>query len=323
MSAFSKTSFQWTIGAALVASSVHCSASHDTGSEVGADTDAQPGVDASTHVDSDASSDADIAIEPDAEQEASVSDAGTSGAVTDGEAPDAKADAAVPLYHPCPPAGTKCVIMPVGDSITAGYQSTTGGGYRLELLHDIWTNGHDATFVGDNSGGPNTLDGKPFPKSNEGYSGYTIDPAPAVNRSGISPLVPTALKKYPTHIVTLMIGTNDIGTNNDLANAPTRLGNLIDAITTAAPNALLVVAQITPTGSDSSNKLTMTFNAAIPGLVKSRVATGKHIIVVDMYSTFTADASYRTDLMYDSLHPNDKGYSLMGDTWYAAIAPHL
>ena len=223
-----------------------------------------------------------------------------------------------PLFAPCPPAGTKCVIMPLGDSITEGYNSSTGGGYRLRLLHDIWAANHDATFVGNSSDGPSMLDGKPFPKNNEGHSGYTIDPAPAVNRSGISPLVAASLKKNTPHIVTLMIGTNDIGTNNDVANAPTRLGNLIDIITSTSPNALLVVAQITPPGDNAGNGRAQTYNAAIPGLVKTRVAAGKHIIVVDMYTPLAAHPNYM-----NGLHPNDTGYDFMGDIWYKALTPYL
>ena len=166
--------------------------------------------------------------------------------------------------------------------------------------------------------GPSMLDGKPFPKNNEGHSGYTIDPAPAVNRSGISPLVAASLKKNTPHIVTLMIGTNDIGTNNDVANAPTRLGNLIDIITSTSPNALLVVAQITPPGDNTGNGRAQTYNAAIPGLVKTRVAAGKHIIVVDMYAPLAGHPDYM-----NGLHPNDTGYDFMGDIWYKALTPYL
>ena len=253
---------------------------------------------------------------------AASSSAGGDGDPVAGSAGTAGASAPAP-YAPCPPAGMPCVILPVGDSITYGYDSTTGGGYRLRLLHDIWAAKHDATFVGDSSSGPDTLDGKPFPKRNEGFSGYTIDDAPMLNRSGISPLVPAALAKYEPHIVTLMIGTNDVGTNDDLANAPTRLGKLIDTITSTSPNALLVVAQITPIADDTSNARVQTYNAAIPALLKSRISAGKHIILVDMYAAFTAHAAWRTDYMNGSLHPNDTGYDLMGDTWFQALAPHL
>src|SRR5262245_29826960 len=34
----------------------------------------------------------------------------------------------VSAYDPCPTAGTPCLIMPLGDSITAGLFSTDGGG---------------------------------------------------------------------------------------------------------------------------------------------------------------------------------------------------
>jgi hypothetical protein len=64
------------------------------------------------------------------------------------------------------------------------------------------------------------------------------------------------------------------------------------------------------------------YNAAMPALIKTRAESGKHIILVDMYSAFTADANYRNDYMNGSLHPNDAGYNVMGDIWYAALASH-
>jgi lysophospholipase L1-like esterase len=224
----------------------------------------------------------------------------------DGEAPldadaaaqrDATRDASTPPYKPCPPTGTPCVIMALGDSITNGYNSTTGGGYRVELLTRLWASHYDATLVGDNKGGPATLDGQPFPQGNEGFDGYTIDDAPAINRKGIAPLVPAALAKYSPNIVLLMIGTNDVGTVSDLPNLPTRLANLMDVITSDSPAALLLVAQILPLGGPSDTKdngNAQAYNAAISGLVRSRIDAGKHIDVTDMYSAMTANPSYAT-----------------------------
>jgi lysophospholipase L1-like esterase len=281
---------------------------------------------------------------PDAAAEGAVAEGGRADASRDSGAQDAPVEAPVdapadspqrdagpvlPPYAPCPAGETPCVIMPVGDSITWGYQSTTGGGYRITLLEDIWAAGHAATFVGDNTSGPTTLDGKPFPRNNEGFSGYTIDDAPDIPaslggpRTGIAPLVPAALTKYSPNIVTLMIGTNDMGTDNDVSNAPDRLAALLDSITTTRPEALLVLAQITPTGDSATNARIEAYNAAMPALVQARVSTGKHIVLVDMYSAFVADPSYLTDYMKDSLHPNDTGYALMGKTWFAAIGPVL
>ena len=126
---------------------------------------------------------------------------------------------------------------------------------------------------------------------------------------------------FHPHIILLMIGTNDVNGNVDLPNAPTRLGNLIDRITTAAPTTLLVVAQIVPTTNDGTNTRVQAFNAAIPALVQQRAATGKHVVRVDMYTTFTSHADYKTSLMADNLHPSVAGYALLGQTWYATISP--
>jgi lysophospholipase L1-like esterase len=211
--------------------------------------------------------------------------------------------------------------MPLGDSITYGVGSSTMGSYRVELYQLSITNAESITFVGRNMTGPNMVAGKTFPKNNEGYSGYTIDPGGG--RMGISPLVDAALSMFHPNIVLLMIGTNDVNISLDLANAPTRLGALLDRIIADEPNALLVVAKITPTTTDTTNARVQTYNNAIPGLVQARAAAGKHIALVDMYAAFTANASYKTALMNDDLHPNDTGYVLMAQTWYAAIKAFL
>ena len=57
--------------------------------------------------------------------------------------------------------------------------------------------------------------------------------------------------------------------------------------------------------------------------MKARADAGKHIVLVDMFSAFTVDATYKTRLLSDFLHPNDAGYEVMGRTWYPALSPHL
>ena len=82
---------------------------------------------------------------------------------------------------------------------------------------------------------------------------------------------------------------------------------------------LVVVAQIVPGRQDSLNTRIMTYNAAIPNLVATRAAAGRHIVLVDMYGAFTRDANYKTTLLTDDLHPTPAGYLRMAETWYAAI----
>ena len=213
--------------------------------------------------------------------------------------------------------------MPLGDSITFGVGST-GGGYRVELFRQAVADQHDITFVGvvgpgggsNTPNGPNMVGGQAFPRSHEGFSGFTISGGGAGSLAG---LVDAAIAQTNPNIVLLMIGTNDVNGNIDLANAPNRLGALLDKIIADAPNALLAVAQIIPTTNAGTNMRVVPYNAAIPGLVQARAMAGKHVILVDMFTPFNTTPNFATALMNDNLHPKDAGYVVMAQTWYDAI----
>lgn len=228
-------------------------------------------------------------------------------------------------YLPCPTtAGAACAILPLGDSITEGWQPTGSvGGYRVELFSQAVLASKNITFVGSqtSANAPNTVQNLTFPKKHEGHDGYTIDSGGA--NSGISgSITDQAIANYHPSIVLLMIGTNDVNGNVDVTNAPTRLGKLIDEITTDSPTALLVVASIIPIAS-GNNQNAMTYNAAIPGLVSTRAAAGKHVIFVDNYAAFVKDPNYQTSEMSNYLHPNDAGYAVLGRSFYGAISAYL
>jgi len=48
--------------------------------------------------------------------------------------------------------------------------------------------------------------------------------------------------------------------------------------------------------------------------VQSRVAAGKHVMIVDLNAGFPSSG-----LSSDQVHPNVAGYAWMGDRWYDAI----
>jgi lysophospholipase L1-like esterase len=108
-----------------------------------------------------------------------------------------------------------------------------------------------------------------------------------------------------------MIGTNDIAQNDDLPSAPERLGALLDTLIEEVPQALIVVAQITPLSFGSTG--VETYNAALPAIVDERAEAGDHVILVDMYTDFP------TSLLGDGVHPNQMGYERMAEVWYEAI----
>ncbi len=217
-------------------------------------------------------------------------------------------------YQPCPPAGTPCVILPIGDSITEGVGSLEGGGYRAPLFHLAHAANQSLTFVGSMEGGPDTVDGVPFPAQHEGSGGAPI--------SEILTVAQTTLAGFNPNIVLLMIGTNSDG-----VEPPARaieLGGLLDTMVAKVPNALIVVAQITPTTDPSSNTNGVEpYNALLPAVVKVRTDAGKHLVLVNMYSAFTANANFATAYFSDAVHPNDAGYAVMASVWYGALTPVL
>jgi lysophospholipase L1-like esterase len=251
---------------------------------------------------------------------------GTGGARPDGGSPDVIPDSGVDTgttFAPCPTTpGTACAILPLGDSITEGCCTAPMGGYRIELFRQATKDGKNITFVGSLTNGPSTVENKTFPQHHEGHGGYTMDSGTGHN--GISgQITDNALTNYKPHIVLLMIGTNDINGNVDTANAPTRLGKLMDDITTRAPSALLVVASIIPSKTDGTNTNFQKYNAAIPGLVDTRAKAGKHIVFLDNYKAFSQNSNYKTALMADNLHPNDAGYVVLGQSFYGVIGALL
>jgi len=42
--------------------------------------------------------------------------------------------------------------------------------------------------------------------------------------------------------------------------------------------------------------------------------------IVDMYTAYQDNPDWKTELMYDDLHPNDAGYVVMANEWYDSIA---
>jgi hypothetical protein len=203
-------------------------------------------------------------------------------------------------YNPCPTNGDPCRILPVGDSITFGINYE--GAWRPEIFHRALMAGQKITFTGTLQNGPQTIDMMPFPRRYEATSGITID--------GISnQITSNKTLMMPADIILVHIGTNDMYMTP--TGAPMRLGNLLDKLATGLPNALIVVAKIIPLGgSDSQVKA---YNAAIPGIVQTRVAAGKHILVLDLFTNFPAGGM-------DNVHPYQSGYNWMGDRFYEVIS---
>jgi lysophospholipase L1-like esterase len=191
----------------------------------------------------------------------------------------------------------------------------------MEIFRLAVADNKNIKFVGSLTNGPTTLAGKNFPRNHEGHGGWTI--AGGNNSSGIAGSVTDkAMSNYKPHIVLLMIGTNDVNGNIDVANAPTRLKSLVNSIITASPTTLVVVASIIPI-ENTGNQKVKTYNESVKSMADAFAKDGKHVVFLDNYAAFITDAAFRTKWMSDYLHPNDTGYAVLGKSWYSVIGPLL
>ena len=210
-------------------------------------------------------------------------------------------------FDPC--TASPCVVLPLGDSITHGFNSGDDAGYRSALFKLAVTANQKVTFIGSLSNGPSMVSGQTFPKTHEGHDGITI--------TGITDYVPPK-KAFSTtpHIVLVHIGTNDMTSNANPTTAASQLDTLVKNIVQAAPNALVVVAKIVPLGYSNTNY--DQYIAKIPDIVKSHADKNEHVVMVDMSTLPGSDIRGN-----GNVHPTDKGYADMGDLWYGAIKGYL
>jgi lysophospholipase L1-like esterase len=196
-------------------------------------------------------------------------------------------------------------IMPLGDSITRG--SPVPGGYREGLLNRL--KDYDFKFVGNQSDNGSTTLTEHGQSQHEGHGSYTIQ--------GIDNNLNSYLNTIPNpDYVLLLIGTNDFIGGSGENTAINRLDALLGHLTTALPNANIIVSNLilrADSATEESHIQTL-FNARIPGLVRTRAANGEKVSFVDMHSIVTL-----SDLSADGVHPARAGYNKMADAWLDAI----
>jgi lysophospholipase L1-like esterase len=233
---------------------------------------------------------------------------GTGGQSNPDGSPPAGGSGGSTAYNPC--SASPCKILPLGDSITHGLQSSDDAGYRSQLFKLIVAASQNVTFTGSLSNGPSQVSNKTFPKNHEGHDGYTVESGYSTyGTPGISSLIPSPAFNTIPDIVLLHIGTNDLTSSNSKSTTSDRLDTELGRIVNAAPNALIVVAKLVPLGYSSSDW--DNYNAKIPGIVQAHVAKGQHMVMVDMSQLPSSQLS--------GVHPNDQGYAYMANIWYAAI----
>ncbi|GAA1004832.1 hypothetical protein Aple_079970 [Acrocarpospora pleiomorpha] len=190
-------------------------------------------------------------------------------------------------------------VMPLGDSITYGVESSDGDGYRDELYDYLKGIASSVDFVGSVQAGSMS------DRDNQGHPGKRI--------GEIAAFAYCTVPRYQPNVITLHAGTNDINQDYNLSAAPTRLKKLINQALTHSPRATVLVAQLIPTGKAGLQPLIDAYNAALPDMVEDLQSEGKHVLLVSMRRVLVSDG------LENDAHPTDAGYAKMADAWYDAL----
>ena len=188
------------------------------------------------------------------------------------------------------------VIMPLGDSITHGWN--VPGGYRNQLASVL----SDTDFVGTQNNGPSSLSDK----DHEGHLGWRVDE--------INANIQGWLSYYSPDTVLIMLGTNDIHQQYNVSTLPNRMSSLIDNIHSESPNANIYLASIPPLSDGNKNANVNTYNSQLPAIVEAKRQQGINIYFVDVNAKLTL-----SDIDPDGIHPNEIGYNKIADAWISAL----
>jgi len=220
---------------------------------------------------------------------------------------------------------SKIRYMPFGDSIT---EIVCWRGLLWSKLQAAGYTNIDFVGSGTNqnpagcSAAPSNYD-----KNNEGHSGFlAIDIA---NKGQL----PGWLKTNPADIITMHLGTNDVGAQHKTAEIITAFTTLVSQMRASNPNMkiivsastavlfskcigtnILQVAKIIPATASYYQTGIKALNDAIPGWAAGLNSTQSPIWVVDQNTGMSASADER-----DGLHPNAAGDVKMANVWYPAV----
>jgi len=222
----------------------------------------------------------------------------------------------------------------IGDSITQSNADKDDNGSPRKALYDILkANQYNFSFTGHHN---RNIDGLPetgttikdnLYQYHSGVSGILIgdtihEKKPYV---GIAPFLPKAweqgrLAEVKPHIILILLGANDVNRNHDLAHAPRRLRKLLNTIyqLPGVGEPTIFLGSITPNRKEKiKEENVITFNNAIPQIVKEYQAKGKKIHFVDIFTPI--NKTYEKSMNGDNLHPNAVGNKLMAEQWFKAI----
>jgi lysophospholipase L1-like esterase len=209
--------------------------------------------------------------------------------------------------------GQAVKIMPLGDSLTSGYQQYVS--YRYDLWFDLVDAGFDFDFVGGNittDGIPN-LDWYPnyltsFDRHHEGYSGYRADELASFARA-------LAMSHRPD-IVLLWAGINDLWYlgSSGVLNAKFGLRDTIENIRSVLPGVTILLGLVPPY-DNRNGEFVASLNAEIVALAADLDSPQSPVILVDHHTGYNIGS-----MTWDNVHQNRAGEEWVANKWFGVLA---
>ena len=248
-------------------------------------------------------------------------------------------------------ATTTLSIMPLGDSLTWGYDggpdttqyldSMDTGGYRSPLYLTLGADGVNVNYVGSNTGNPSPTLTAAGETLQDGYNGYRIDDiannltASVPGSNGVSNSGGYWLLGQQPNIILLQAGANDIEQSYDplFTGAPstltaaqlgqdtaTRMIALINQILAQDPNTWIFTDGTSPLINTSfADTAAYDYSNDLASMIASDYTnSSSHVIYVDIHDAIVYGGFFG---LYegDGVHLNTSGYTVMGNAWANAI----
>ncbi|MDF7825466.1 GDSL-type esterase/lipase family protein [Pontiellaceae bacterium B12227] len=220
----------------------------------------------------------------------------------------------------------------IGDSITQSNADGDKAGSPRKSLYDLLTaGGYTFSFTGHHV---RNVDGLPNTGTNavdnlyhyhSGISGSVIG-GTVGSRVDMTQSMQTfwtrgRLAEVKPGIILMMLGTNDVGHNHELSEAPQRLKILLQTIYELPDigTPTIFLASIPPNRRSAEESARVAaFNMAVPRIVDAFRAQGRDIHFVDQF--LPLNDAYAANMRKDNLHPNATGNETMARQWFEAIS---
>lgn len=194
-------------------------------------------------------------------------------------------------------------VMLLGNSITQGYTDS----YRRPLWLALQEAGMNIDFVGTMSQGyAGQEQYSDYDSDHEGHWGWFSDEV-------LARIDDWATNSDPD-IVLIHLGTNDIGSGQDIAQTGAEIERIIERLRVHNPRVHVLLATIIPVAHTATTKRIGDFNERLSALVMDLDSTRSRVVLVDQFAGF--DANQDT---YDGIHPNERGNQKMAAKWFAGL----